>query len=58
MMKDRLLRPSLVGVTKKREQKDKKTQKLMKKKVRKIMRKNDLLTCSRQKNTHIATKGN
>jgi hypothetical protein len=25
MMKDRLLRPSLVGVTKKREQKDKET---------------------------------
>ena len=30
----------------------------MKQKVRKMMRKNDFLTCSQQKNTHIATKGN
>ena len=39
---------------------NKKTRKptLMKQKVRKMMRKNDLLTCSLQKNTHIATKGN
>ena len=57
MMKDRLLRPSLVGVTKKREQKDKEP-KLMRQKVRKMKRKNDFLTCSRQKSTHIATKGN
>ena len=56
MMKDRLLRPSMVGVTKKESKKIKKP-KLMRQKVRKMTRKNNFLTCSRQKKAHIATKG-
>ena len=50
-MKDRLLRPSLVGVTRKREKKTSNDAEISRKKM-------TFFTCRRQKNTHIATKGN
>ena len=53
MMKDRLLRPSLVSVTKKREEKAEKTTEADEKDKKMIV-----LTCTKRKNTHIATKGN
>ena len=54
MMKNRLLRPSLVGVTKKRDKNDENSTKNGKKIEEKDKKKMTFLTCSSLKNTHIA----
>ena len=57
MMKTRLLRPSLVGVTRKRAEKNEKNANKARLKMSKKIKKKAFLTCSRQKNTHIKPKG-